>query len=955
MKDAARTRSISAAAAGGSSSSDQTLAHETSVPGLEPGTVLGGRYEILHLLGEGGMGAVYKAQDRELDRLVALKVIRPELAYSPAILQRFKQELILARQVTHKNVIRIYDFGEADGVKFLTMEYVEGSDLKTLLRERGKFAPVEAVRVMQQVCRALDASHSEGVIHRDLKPSNVMLDKQGKVLVMDFGLARMQGGNGLTLTGALVGTPEYMAPEQAKGQPVDVQSDIYGAGLIFYELLTGKVPYPADSALQSLMKRTQERALPASQLDNSVPRVLSVIVGRCLELEPRNRYQNAAELLADLEAYQPSGAQSSTRVLGGPSVAVPRLYKRLTIVLATVLVVTAGVVAGRRLFKAPIGPHAPVSVLVSDFENKTGEPLFDGTLEPAFTVALEGAPFITSYNRDQAHKLATRLQPGTMVLSEQLARLVATREGIGTVVTGSIMRDGSSYRVSVRAEDGVTGRVFSNRNQRADKKDVLIAMGNLAAQVRRALGDTSSESAQLAAAETFTAGSLEAAHEYAGGQTAQLAGRWHDAIEHFQKALEFDPTMGRAYATMAATYYNMGQVQQAEKYFQLALANIDRMSDREKYRTRGGYYLLIRNTDKAIEEQTELVRQYPADSAGLANLALAYFFRRDMGRALEEARKGLAIYPKNIVQRSNLGLYAMYAGDFETAIREEGAVLEMNPSLVMAYMGTALPQLGEGHPEQAIETYQRLEKISPSGASAASSGLADVALYEGRVRDAINILEKAAGEDIANKNADGAANKLAVLAQAHLLLRDAANAVRAADRALQQSKETGVTFWAARAYLETNNSQKALALAQQLSAKLENDPQAYAKLIEGEAALKQGNAQDGIRLFTESRKIADTWMGRFDSARAYIASGAFAEAESDLEVCQKRRGEASAVFLDESPSYFIFPPVYYYLGRAQEGLKSRAAKNSYAAFVGIKEKGGQDPLLADARRRLQLP
>src|SRR5207244_10934840 len=275
---------------------------------------------------------------------------------------------------------------------------------------------------------------------------------------------------------ALVGTPEYMAPEQAKGQPVDVQSDIYGAGLIFYELLTGKVPYPADSALQSLMKRTQERALPASQLDNSVPRVLSVIVGRCLELEPRNRYQNAAELLADLEAYQPSGAQSSTRVLGGPSVAVPRLYKRLTIVLATVLVVTAGVVAGRRLFKAPIGPHAPVSVLVSDFENKTGEPLFDGTLEPAFTVALEGAPFITSYNRDQAHKLATRLQPGATVLSEQLARLVATREGIGTVVTGSIMRDGGTYRVSVKAEDGVTGKAFSNRSQRADKTDVVAAV-----------------------------------------------------------------------------------------------------------------------------------------------------------------------------------------------------------------------------------------------------------------------------------------------------------------------------------------------------------------------------------------------------------------------------------------------------------------------------------------------
>src|SRR5581483_8290976 len=214
-----------------------------------PATLLGNRYEILRVLGEGGMGAVYQARDKELDRLIALKVIRPELAGNPAILQRFKQELILARHITHKNVVRIYDLGEADGIKFITMEYVDGEDLRSLLKHHGKFSPGEAVRIVEQVCRALEAAHAEGVIHRDLKPQNVMRDGQGRIVVMDFGLGRSLEEPGMTQTGALVGTLEYMSPEQALGATLDHRSDLFAVGLIFFELLTGRVPYKADTAL----------------------------------------------------------------------------------------------------------------------------------------------------------------------------------------------------------------------------------------------------------------------------------------------------------------------------------------------------------------------------------------------------------------------------------------------------------------------------------------------------------------------------------------------------------------------------------------------------------------------------------------------------------------------------------------------------------------------------------
>src|ERR1700683_4184338 len=271
---------------------------------LEAGMVPAQRYEIGEILGQGGLGAVYKATDRELNRTVAIKVIRPDLARGQGIVDRFKQELLLAHQVTHRNVIRIYDLSEADGMKFITMEYVDGENLLTLLHEKKKFAPEEAVEIMLQVCRALEAAHSVGVIHRDLKPQNIMRDKTGRILVMDFGLARTLEGDGMTQTGALIGTMEYMSPEQALAKSLDQRSDIFALGLIFYELLTGNMPFKAESALASLIKRTQERVAPVSDFDHAIPQALSNIVSKCLERDPNMRYQTTSQILADLEVWQ---------------------------------------------------------------------------------------------------------------------------------------------------------------------------------------------------------------------------------------------------------------------------------------------------------------------------------------------------------------------------------------------------------------------------------------------------------------------------------------------------------------------------------------------------------------------------------------------------------------------------------------------------------------------------
>ena len=946
------TIGVGVGSSSGSPADAPTIASAGGRPALflRPGNVLAGRYEILELLGEGGMGAVYKARDTELDRLVAIKVIRPELASNPQILQRFKQELVVARQITHKNVVRIYDLGEAEGTKFITMEYIEGEDLKSILRSAGKLKPSEAVSIMQQICRALDACHSEGVIHRDLKPSNIMRDKTGRMLVMDFGLARSADAVGMTQTGAIMGTLEYMSPEQAQGQELGPSSDIYAAGLIFYEMVTGKMAFEAQSPMASLLRRSQERAIAPSVVDKAIPRAVSNIVSRCIEPAPKNRYQSVAEMLVELEAFQPSAATVTTVIVRRPSSGVA-IYRWLAAILGILLLTATFVLVRNRVSKPAATSNSPTSILISDFSNDTSDAVFDGTLEPALGVALEGASFVNSFNRGTAHKIAAKLQPGTTQLTEQVARLVATREGINVVVTGSIDRDGSDYRLKVRAIDGVTGKVLTALWEVVSKQDVLAAVGKIAARVRKTLGDQTPESALLAAAETYTTHSLDAAHEYALAQQGQFTGNYNDAIDHSLKALQFDPALGRAYVVLAVVYNNMKQPQQAEKYFNLALSKIDTMSDREKYRTRGAYYLVTRKPDQALEELQQLVTKYPADNTGLANLALAYFYRRDMARALEMGKRAVEIYPKNTIQRNNVGLYAMYAGDFDGAIREQKNVIEMNPSLVLGYVGTAIPQLALGNPDQAIATYQQLDKLGADGSSAAAAGLADVALYQGRIADATKILDAGIASDIANKNPDATAIKLATMSQAQLLNGNAAEAARTAEKALAASHEVPIQFWAARAYIGANQDAKALALAQELSGRLGADPQAYGKLIEGEVELKRGKAQDALKSFLDSHQLADTWMGHFDAGRAYVELSAFAEADSQLEICQKRRGETAALFLDESPTYYLFPPVYYYLGRAQAGLKSPAASDSYKAFIETKS-GGHDPLLADATKRL---
>ncbi|MGA8554690.1 MAG: protein kinase, partial [Candidatus Acidiferrales bacterium] len=358
---------------------------------LAPGTILGTRYEILQLLGQGGMGAVYKARDKELDRFLALKVIRPELAVHPDILHRFKQELILARQVTHRNVIRIFDLGEAEGIKFITMDFIEGQDLKNVVSEQGKLSFDESVRVMEQVCLALEAAHAEGVVHRDLKPQNIMLDKTGRVYVMDFGIARSTEMGGMTQTGTLLGTPEYMSPEQVMGEHVDARSDLFTLGVIFYQLLTGDMPYKAETVQKAMFKRTRELPKPAIEIDPSVPKFLSDVAEKCLQLDVTLRYQSAKEIREDLESWH-VGSSSKTVTIATPpqqTVAAPAPtvseWKRwaaigagaAVAVLVMLLIFHGKIFSGSGGGQPSVAGPPPMALAILPFRNASGDSSLD--------------------------------------------------------------------------------------------------------------------------------------------------------------------------------------------------------------------------------------------------------------------------------------------------------------------------------------------------------------------------------------------------------------------------------------------------------------------------------------------------------------------------------------------------------------------------------------------------
>lgn len=582
----------------------------------------------------------------------------------------------------------------------------------------------------------------------------------------------------------------------------------------------------------------------------------------------------------------------------------------------------------------------PVSVLIADFDNQTGDPVFDGSLEQALQIGIESAPFVTTFNRNTAKSVAAKLRSGSELLDEEAARLVSVREGINVILAGAIIPKGNGYALDVRVIESATGAEVADPGVAAKTKaEVLQAVGEVSGDVREALGDDDVRPAE-GAVETFTAASLEAVKAYTQAQLAALDGDYEGSLDLYAEAVELDPDFGRALSGWALSLFTLGRTEEASQKWEEALSKMGTMTERERLRTMGLYYIAVAgNYEKAIETYRELVERYPADNAGRNNLAIASFSALDFDTALEQGRKALEVYPKNEIMRSNLALYAMYAGDFETARSEAEALLAENGDYFTAWLPIAMAANASGDYEGAATAFAQMATAGARGASLANHGLADLALFRGDADRARELLEEGFGIDLESNNFRGAAVKQVMLAEAELL---AGNDVAAADL-LERATEGGgiaVLVPAALAYLRMDDIDAASGIAATLRDSLQPQSRAYGLLIDSLVALRTGETIATVDQLSSGLRLADLWLLRYHRGVAFFESGAYVEALDEFRACEDRIGEATAVFLDDRPTWRMTALLPYWLARAEAelGMAAEAALDA-SRFLEYRQAG----------------
>src|SRR6266436_681856 len=629
------------------------------------GTLLAERYEILALLGQGGMGAVYKARDTELGRLVALKLIRADLASNPGILLRFKQEMILAREVTHRNVIRIFDLGQAKGFKFITMEFVEGRDLRAVLRERGKLPPDETVRIIAQVCRALESAHAAGVVHRDLKPQNIMLDAKDRVYVMDFGIAHSLETPGMTQTGVLMGTPEYMSPEQAKGIKVDARSDLFALGIIFYEMLTGISPYKADTCLATLLKRTQERPPPPAEVDPAIPKAISDVVMKCLEIDRDQRYSTTREILEDLGHEMPTSVRTAAPTLppiaAAAKPAEASLFQRYRIWIAgaaaVVLLAALGIVFRGKIFSGSAGkPAAPVeqaSLAILPFRNASGDTSLDWlgpSLADMLSTDVGQSAHLRTVSPDRLHQVLSdlRITPGSAIDPTMVGR-IAEFSSADTVVWGQYAKIGDQIRIDATLRDLKRQRTIPVKAEAPNEKGLLPAIADLAQSIQQNLS-LPSDVLQELRAKSFqpSSSSLQALRDYNEGLELARQGNHLEAAKRFEASIQADPEFALAYSKLGQTYSNLRNDDKAEQFSRKAVDLSDKLPPQERYLIQANYAQVSNDNRKAIESYENLEKVSPDDVDVHFRLGGLYESTGAYDKARAELARVLASDPKHV-------------------------------------------------------------------------------------------------------------------------------------------------------------------------------------------------------------------------------------------------------------------------------------------------------------------
>jgi serine/threonine protein kinase len=654
---------------------------ETPKEELTTGSTFAERYQIIEELGKGGMGRVYKAHDTKIKEKIALKLIKPEIAKDKKTIERFGNELRLARKIRHKNVCGMFDLGEEKGTHYITMEFVPGEDLRSSIRRFGQLPIGKSISIATQICEGLAEAHRLGVVHRDLKSSNIMIDKEGNVRIMDFGIARSLEAKGITGAGVMIGTPEYMSPEQVEGKEVDQRSDVYSLGVILYEMVTGRLPFEGDTPLTIGMKHKGEIPQNPKELNSQISDDLNRLILRCLEKDRETRYQSAGEVRAGLEGIE-RGVPTAERVISerkpltSKEITVTfRLKKFFVPILVVVSVVIVAIVIWQVfLQKKPTSlPPAQHSIAVLPFADgsplKDQEYLCDGMTDE----------IIAKLSTLKSWKVISRSSVMHYKNTNKNINQIGQELGVLTILEGSVRREGDQIRVMaqlVNVEDRF--QLWSNTYEQK-LESVFAIQSAIAEEITKALKTTLSptdeERLQMQPTEN-----LEAYNLYLQGRflwNKRTPADLKKSIEFYEKAIEKDPDFALAYAGIADSYINLSDF--------LVLPPI----------------AAFPNAKKALYKALEI-----NNSLGEAHCSLAYVFYAfdwDFKSAENEFKRAIELNPNYATAHQWYGQYLAAMGRFEEAYKEIDKALELDPlSLIIRYAkGETL--YFEGRYEDSIE------------------------------------------------------------------------------------------------------------------------------------------------------------------------------------------------------------------------------------------------------------
>jgi serine/threonine protein kinase/Tfp pilus assembly protein PilF len=697
---------------------------QTPIKEITTGSIFAGRYEVIEELGKGGMGKVYKVLDTKIKEKVALKLLKPEIASDERTIERFGNELRFARKISHRHVCRMYDLGEDRGTYYITMEYVPGEDLKSTMSRVGQLSVGKTLYIAKQVCEGLAEAHRLGVVHRDLKPQNIMIDREGNARIMDFGIARSLKAKGLTEAGVMIGTPEYMSPEQVEGKDADQRSDIYAFGIILYEMLTGQAPFQGDTPLSVALKQKVETPQEPQKINPQIPEDLNGLILKCLEKEKDRRYQSAEQILTDI-SHIDKVMPTAERVIPTKKTFTS---KEITVKFSLRKLFIPGLIAAAAILVAvviwqvvPRGEGARRSIAVITFKNQTGDKAFD-YLQEAIPNLL-----ITSLEQSKRFRVTTweRLndflkqigREKEAVIDENLGFELCRKQDIEAIVVGSFIKAGEMFATDVKVLDVGTRQILNTASSKGegvasilknqvDELSRLIAKGKGLAALRV-------EKARPKIADVTT-DSLEAYNYFLRGRDDYEKFYFADAKKFLQKAVELDPTFAVAYLWLGGSCGQLGEDKASNEAYEKAKTYAGKATEKERLYIEASYASAIEDDrDKRIRILQEIAQKYPEEKRVHYDLAVHYRSINMHQEAIGESNKALALDPNYGAALNELAYEHAESGNFEKAIESFQKYASVNPGDANPIDSIAELNLLMGRLDEALAKYKEALETKP--------------------------------------------------------------------------------------------------------------------------------------------------------------------------------------------------------------------------------------------------